>query len=154
MALRRQEAAEAAVMVMRQASQRWPPVLASALDAGFLDLEVADLRWRVRETLRRHVGVGGRAYIGSTSDPGWRWGGGRFIRSSGEWAFMPGHRLGGWRLMSVLGAWPDRRCAELEPMAIEEGEAFLDDGLANVARDARGLEIRAFPGYSFIYVCV
>ena len=118
-----------------------------------LDVDKHLLRSRVSDILRHHrVGARG-AYIGSSSDPEWRWRGGRIFRSSGRAGWMDGHRLK-WQKMIILGIWPDGECAELEVVAIAAGRASVGhECMENVADDARGLEIRSHPGYSCIYIC-
>ena len=118
-----------------------------------LDVDKHLLRSRVSDILRHHrVGARG-AYIGSSSDPEWRWRGGRILRSSERAGWMDGHRLE-WKKMIILGIWPDDECADLEVVAIAAGRASIGhECLENVADDARGLEIRSHPGYSCIYIC-
>ena len=124
-----------------------------ATDLGpLLGVSANELRWRVGETLRRHCAGLRGAYIGSSSDPEWRWRGGPSWRS-GRRGWMDGHCLR-WRKMVVLGSWPDAEAAALEEVAIIAGRSSLGGALENVADDARGLEIRHHPGYSCIYICV
>ena len=97
-------------------------------------------------------------YVGSTSSPSWRWAGGKVWREpSGARSapcaapsYMQGH-CKNFSLMCVIGAWPDSRTAELEPLAIAAGRHF-GHRCANKADDARGLAVRPF-AYSFLYVC-
>ena len=100
----------------------------SALDAwrgAWLELPLDMLLHRVREVAHRESQCGGRAYVGSTSDPAWRWEGGWYLQSEGghrrhagsEWAYMDGHRKQ-WRRMSILGSWRDADTADFEAQAI------------------------------------
>ena len=97
------------------------------------------------------------AYIGSTSDPEWRWvGGWSYLDEDTEGAtdtrrHMQGHSHR-WQHMHVIGAWPDKVAARMEILAIQAGREILGTFLANKVDDARGLRIRRY-GYSFIYVC-
>ena len=112
-----------------------------------LDVAVAELLERVA-AVARSVEDGGRAYVGSTSDPAWRWIGGWSWR--GSW--MDGHCLR-WRQLIVLGAWPDREAGAMEVAAMRAARRLLGDRLANAleAEDARGLEVRGLCAHSFVY---
>ena len=112
-----------------------------------LDVKVAELLERVT-AVARSVEDGGRAYVGSTSDPAWRWIGGWSWR--GSW--MDGHCLR-WTRLIVLGAWPDREAGAMEVAAMRAARRLLGDRLANAleAEDARGLEVRGLCAHSFVY---
>ena len=92
-------------------------------------------------------------YVGSTSDPKWRWQGGRYPSDDGV-RYMPGHH-GRYDEMHVIGTWPDARTAAMEVLAISEARmhAYYTADVDNVANDARGLEIRRY-AHSFLYVCI
>ena len=111
-----------------------------------LDVVVAELLERVT-AVARSVEDGGRAYVGSTSDPAWRWIGGWSWR--GSW--MDGHCLR-WTRLIVLGAWPDREAGAMEVAAMRAARRLLGDRLANAleAEDARGLEVRGLCAHSFV----
>ena len=117
-----------------------------------LDIAVAGLLARVSCGLREARSRGdGTCYIGSTSDPLWRWQGGLSWR--GDALFperMPGHRSR-WRTMIVVGGWPDRDCREAEVTALRV--AAPSGQLTNRVLDARGLGVRPH-AYSFVYVCL
>ena len=117
-----------------------------------LDIAVAELLARVSCGLREARSRGdGTCYIGSTSDPLWRWQGGLSWR--GDALFperMPGHRSR-WRTMIVVGGWPDRDCREAEVTALRV--AAPSGQLTNRVLDARGLGVRPH-AYSFVYVCL
>ena len=123
-----------------------------------LDVPVGELLARVRAGLRRAARQGdGAAYVGSTSDPGWRWKGGATLAEDGA-NVMVGH-ITRWQRMVVLGAWPDKRCATMEVAAIAEArlaeQEYIEPALviANRADDARGLHDRGHQQYSFVYLC-
>ena len=150
--------------VMAQSLEKWPRAL-EAPASCWLEIPLQLLLERTEEVARREAGVGGRCYIGSTSDPAWRWEGGWYIVSPGdderrqrcaeggdEWAWMDGHRLK-WRRMAVLGSWRDKDTAACEAAAIAATLAALPPNtLTNRCADARGLSIRAH-AYSFVYIC-
>ena len=120
-----------------------------------LDIAVETLHQRVSWGLRRARaigdGSGGRAYIGSTSDPSWRWRGGPSWRGDARSPeHMPGH-VRRWRTMVVIGGWPDRVCREAEVTALHV--AVGSGQLTNRALDARGLGVRPH-AYSYVYVCM
>ena len=93
-------------------------------------------------------------YVGSTSDPTWRWQGGHYHRApDGELTYMPGHRLA-YNRMYIIGCWPDSQAAAIEVRAITAARICCKASrVANIALDARGLELRPY-AYSFVYVCV
>jgi len=102
----------------------------SALDAwrgAWLELPLDLLLSRVREVACRERQLGDRAYVGSTSDPAWRWEGGWYLPSEGghrrragsDWAYLDGHRKQ-WRRMSILGSWRDADTAAFETEAIRQ----------------------------------
>ena len=140
-------------MILRAAVDEIPQISTTRL---ILDISKAELEARIRGVLRR---AAGRAYIGSTCNPAWRWRGGLYWPSerhaaapSTRQSHMPGHRLD-WMSMEVLGSWPDAECAAMEETAIRAGQRIGGAGrLINKATDARGLDIRAH-GYSFVYIC-
>ena len=92
-------------------------------------------------------------YVGSTSDPTWRWQGGRYHTDDGV-RYMAGHHVR-YDEMHVVGTWPDSRTAAMEVLAINEARmhAYNDAYVDNVANDARGLERRRY-AHSFLYVCI
>ena len=120
-----------------------------------LDLPEKCCLERLRALMRR-IGDDEDCYVGSTSDPRWRWEGGWYYPSDDEAGahqkFMPGHRLK-WNKMVILGAWPDAETARLEPIAIKEARLFSDN-VQNKVEDARGLAKRSRWCYSFIYACM
>ena len=151
--------------VMAQSLEKWPRAL-EAPASCWLEIPLQLLLERTEEVARREAGVGGRCYIGSTSDPAWRWEGGWYIVSPGdderrqrcaeggdEWAWMDGHRLK-WRRMAVLGSWRDKDTAACEAAAIAATlvAALPPNTLTNRCADARGLSIRTH-AYSFVYIC-
>lgn len=128
----------------------------------WMKLPKAALLQRVHEETIWVTRGGRPAYIGSTSDPGWRWRGGWYLQSEGgrngrdidnggDWRFLPGHHLE-WRSMLVLGCWPDPEAALMERDAIAKGRVSAPGRLTNKASDARGLEIRPH-SFSFVYIC-
>ena len=125
-------------------------------DGELLDVSAGELQRRLRIALRSAARHGeGEAYVGSTSDPSWRWTGGTTLTEEGPHD-MIGH-CKKWQHMQVLGAWPDTRCASMEVAAITEARAIEQDvtlqlAIANKADDARGLRRRGYH-YSFVYVC-
>lgn len=157
-----------ALEVCAQALERWPAIEAASC---YLEVGLETLVERAAEVARRESGVGGRVYVGSTSDPAWRWAGGWHLVSPGDgerqrrrrrradgdddeewWDFMPGHRLK-WRRMAVLGSWRDWDTRSFEVAAIEAAKAAARPGTAlNKCSDARGLAVRPW-GYSFVYIC-
>ena len=117
-----------------------------------IPLEVALAR--AVEVARCAVRGGGKAYVGSTSDPAWRFRGGWYLtsgRAVDGWDYMPGHHEH-WQRMVVVGCWRDRECAEAEKAAILHVQAAVPGALENRCHDARGLSIRT-NGYSFVYCC-
>ena len=125
--------------------------------AAWLELPLPALWARASEVARREGRVGGRAYIGSTSDPAWRWQGGRYLPSENGrhavegWAWMDGHRLQ-WRRMAILGAWRDADTGTAEKETIQYIKISAPGVLTNIATDARGLSRRPY-AYSFVYIC-
>eukprot|EP00959_Pyramimonas_sp_CCMP1952_P218969 4578575-Pyramimonas_sp.AAC.1 len=99
----------------------------------------------------------GSAYVGSTSDPAWRWEGGlcwRCERNVRAPRLLPTHMVGHkvrWKKMFVIASFSDKRTAAAEEFVLKTLHGR--ECLANVATDARGLHIRPVPAYSFIYVC-
>ena len=109
---------------------------------------------RASEVARCARRRGGHAYVGSTSDPAWRFRGGWYLtsgRAVDGWAFMPGHHEQ-WQRMVVVGCWRDEECAAAEAAAILHVQARVPGALENRCGDARGLSIRPH-GYSFVYCC-
>ena len=96
---------------MRRAAEKHPEI---SLFGGFpplsdllVDLSVAELQRRVGVAVRRAAcEAGGRAYIGSTTCPMWRWEGGPYWDDDSTQKHMPGHRLQ-WGKLLVLGSWSD-----------------------------------------------
>ena len=110
----------------------------------------ARLRYLLKGAKRRPV------YIGTTSDPQWRFvGGAGFLENDSDddgrrrRDKLRPHRLD-YKVMHVIASLPDRECAEAERIAINLG---LGSNLNNKVNDARGLEIRSFR-YSYLYVCI
>ena len=127
------------------------------VEAPVCDASRAVMLGRLTQVLRAVRHRGGRVYVGSTSDPSWRWVGGRGWRSDrggdeGKFVWMKGHR-GSWQYMHVLAAYPDAEAAEAEVICIRHAQALLGDRVSNKCCDARGLAVRAH-GYSFLYVCI
>ena len=117
-----------------------------------LDVAEAELLERVRDAVPRNNREGDRAYVGSTSDPAWRWiGGYSWERES----WMDGHCCR-WRRLVVLGAWPDAEAGDMEVAAMRAARGLLGASLANAleAEDARGLAVRGQFAHSFVYICV
>ena len=146
-------------MVLSSAMTAVPSIRAAALGNiadVIVDVPVEEFLRRVHCLVCRAAQRGGRAYIGSTADPQWRWRGGTYFRAgrdgAGESAYMDGHALR-WRAMLVLGAWADSDAAYMEELAIEVGRAAAPGLLTNIAEDARGLAIKAH-SYSFVYLCL
>ena len=118
-----------------------------------LDVHVDEWLARLRY-LRK--GAGRRPiYIGTTSDPSWRFlGGPGFLDSEGDGRRqrdkdMRPHHLD-YNVMHVIASLPDRQCAEAEKMAINSA---LGSNMNNKVDDARDLQIRNFR-YSYLYVCI
>ena len=110
----------------------------------------ARLRYLLKGAKRRPV------YIGTTSDPQWRFvGGAGFLENDGDddgrrrRDKLRPHRLD-YKVMHVIASLPDRECAEAERIAINLG---LGSNLNNKVNDARGLQIRGIR-YSYLYVCI
>ena len=145
---------EAEGLVAAALRQHGPAVAAAH---PWLQLPEEALLRRVAEETARATRRGGWAYIGSTSDPGWRWGGGWYLPSEKDGKhhyrkrYLPGHRLA-WKTMLVVGCWRDAVTAEMETKAIEVGRQTAPGRLKNKASDARGLEIRSW-SHSFVYIC-
>jgi len=137
-------------MVLASAS-RVPQIKAAS--RYLVRVDRAELERRAAYFVGRVMVAGGRAYIGSTSDPQWRWQGGWYVPSTGGGKnYMPGHRKR-WSAMIVLGSWPDRETAQMEEAAILAGEAAAKPRtLENKCSDARGLSIRSH-AFSFVYIC-
>ena len=112
---------------------------------------------RVMQVVRSAIRRGWRAYIGSTSDPAWRWRGGRYLAAGvgrgrpDGWAFLAGHHEE-WRHMIVVGSWPDAWCGRVETKIIDHAKQTSPNDINNIATDARGLAVRSY-GYSYVYVC-
>eukprot|EP00959_Pyramimonas_sp_CCMP1952_P325561 6813977-Pyramimonas_sp.AAC.1 len=77
------DAREGAIECMAQALQRWPRAL-EVPASRWLEVSLETLLERAIQVARREAGVGGRCYIGSTSDPGWRWEGGWYLVAPGD----------------------------------------------------------------------
>ena len=151
-----QRAHEDAVMVLNKAREE-PGIVIPAQVRDILDISKATLEACVQDAILR--AGGGRCYVGSTSDPTWRWLGGWTWRSDPRAAEPParasrmeGHKSR-WRQLLVVGAFPDARAAALEPIAIEAARRTAGQRVTDVASDARGLSVRSHPGYSFLYLC-
>ena len=115
-----------------------------------LDVAEAELLERVRDAVPRNNREGDRAYVGSTSDPAWRWiGGYSWERES----WMDGHCCR-WRRLVVLGAWPDAEAGDTEVAAMRAARGLLGASLTNAleAEDARGLAVRGQFAHSFVYI--
>lgn len=144
-------------MVLEAATSRWRQITAPW--QPLVGISRAELARRAHRTVERQAQHGRRAYIGSSSDPAWRWEGGWYWPSDddrrgatsvvAERKYMEGH-LHNWDAMVLLGAWPDREAGQMEEAAISVGRSA--GRLTNIADDARGLAIRAY-GYSFVYCC-
>ena len=160
-----QDGRSGAVEVMAQSLEKWPRAL-EVPASRWLEIPLETLLERAKEVARREAGVGGRCYIGSTSDPGWRWEGGWYLAAqgdderrqrrteggAGEWAWMDGHKQK-WRRMTVLGSWRDKDTAACEAAAIASTLAAVPPNtLTNRCTDVRGLSIRTH-AYSFVYIC-
>ena len=158
-AARWEEGKQQAESLVADAIQRRPDEVAVA--RPWMQLPKAALLQRVHGETTWVTRGGRRAYIGSTSDPGWRWRGGWYLQSQGDrggrditeagWRFLPGHQLE-WRSMLVLGCWRDSEAALMERDAIKQGRTTAPGRLTNKASDARGLEIRPW-SFSFVYIC-
>ena len=148
-----------AVEVAAQALEAGTVEAAWPAGAAWLELPLPALLSRAFELAQREGRGGGRAYIGSTSDPAWRWEGGWYFPSEengrravqGGRAWMDGHKLR-WRRMAILGAWRDADTATAEQQCIRYVQASAPGVLTNIATDARGLSRRPH-AYSFVYVC-
>ena len=122
-----------------------------------LDITQEALMKRILYHLPRRDDEYGSAYVGSTSDPAWRWNGGltwRCERDALVPRLLPTHMVGhkiSWGRMFVVGAFSDRQTAAFETAVLER--LRHRECMTNVASDARGLAIRPVPAYSFIYVC-
>ena len=146
-------AREDALDVAARAAARYPDCI--ELRHPLLDItEGAVLR-----RIRFHLIGAEDGYVGSTSDPAWRWEGGlcwRCERNAAAPKLHPTRMLGHrhrWRRLTVVGSFSDARTSALETTFLQ----LLVNSRAsvvNVATDARGLAVRPSPGYSFLYVCV
>ena len=154
-AVRWRIAKEEADMVLNAAIEDGAPSISAIQPV--VDVSAADVASRIRRELMIHRG---RSYVGSTSDPLWRWRGGWYWRSEGgraasepsdQRAYMQGH-CHEYKLMIVVGTWRDSECANMEKVGIGAGKRFGGRRMNNKAHDARGLEIRSY-GYSFLYIC-
>ena len=141
---------------MRRALGAWPSAIDCWKEARARSVE--ELLGRMRAVAQREARIGGRAYVGSTSDPAWRWQGGYYEAADPRGPpgasvrrYMAGHRHQ-WRRMEVVGSWRDAECGQMEEAALRELNRVCPGRLTNIATDARGLEIRAFK-YSFVYIC-
>ena len=101
---------------------------------------VATLAWKVRA--RALADDAPSYYVGTTTDPCWRWEGGRSRR--GE---MVGHRAR-WGGMAVIGVDAGWAAARLEGLVI--GRCLRSPRCQNVAPDARGCP--HWSGPVFLYV--
>ena len=161
-----QDGRSGAIEVMAQSLEKWPRAL-EVPKSRWLEIPLETLLERAKRVARREAGVGGRCYIGSTSDPGWRWEGGWYLAApgederrqrraeggDGEWAWMDGHQRK-WRRMTVLGSWRDKDTAACEAAAIASTLAAVPPNtLTDRCTDARGLSIRT-RAYSFVYICI
>ena len=152
-----EHAQHGATLVMDQALNKFPGDI--QVIKPFILVSEEDVTERARSCVQKIVGVGGRAYVGSTSDPAWRWEGGWYLTSEsrrtghggdGSWRYMKGHKHS-WRCMLVLGSWPDAETGNMETACIRKCRMVAPRRLTNKATDARRLEIREHPGYSFVY---
>ena len=143
-------------MVLLASLDAWP--LALAAWQGATSISAEEVLERARWVVEREARVGGRAYIGSTSDPAWRYRGGRYLvedpsgpPGASMTRCMEGHRHK-WQHMEVLGCWPDAECASMEKQCIESVMQSHPCRLTNKAAGAFGLAIRRYE-YSFVYIC-
>ena len=147
---------DASRMVLLASLDAWP--LALAAWQGATSISAEEVLERARWVVEREARVGGRAYIGSTSDPAWRYRGGRYLvedpsgpPGASMTRCMEGHRHK-WQHMEVLGCWPDAECASMEKQCIESVMQSHPCRLTNKAAGAFGLAIRRYE-YSFVYIC-
>ena len=151
-----EHAQHGATLVMDQALNKFPGDI--QVIKPFILVSEEDVTERARSCVQKIVGVGGRAYIGSTSDPAWRYRGGRYLvedpsgpPGASMTRCMEGHRHK-WQHMEVLGCWPDAECASMEKQCIESVMQSHPCRLTNKAAGAFGLAIRRYE-YSFVYIC-
>ena len=154
---------EEAEDLVTAALERHGPDDVAVVAQPWMEVSMEVLLQRVTMETVRVTRGGGRAYIGSTSDPGWRWRGGYYLPSPGdrggrrhshhrnEWEFLPGHHLQ-WRHLLVLGCWRDHETRLMETEAIKQGQRVAPGRLTNKVSDARGLEVRPW-SFSFVYIC-
>ena len=146
-------AREDAEDVAQQASMKFPECI--EVRSPLLDITQRALIQRVLNYVPR--GEWGSAYVGSTSDPAWRWEGDTCWRCERDVCaprLLPTHMVDHkvrWKKMTVVAAFSDQETAASEEALLKMLEGH--EGLANIATDARGLAIRPTPAYSFIYVC-
>ena len=102
--------------VTAQAIARYPGRIQA--QQPLLDLTQGDLLQRIIDLLPQR---GGEAYVGSTSDPAWRWEGGwcwRCERDEVRPRMVPTHMIGhsqrGYRRMVVVGSFSDAETARNE----------------------------------------
>ena len=112
-----ESARESAMEVMAQAIERYPGRILA--QQPLLDLTQGDLLQRIVDLLPPRGG--GEAYVGSTSDPAWRWEGGwcwRCERDEARPRTVPTHMIGhsqrGYRRMVVVGSFSDAETARNE----------------------------------------
>eukprot|EP00959_Pyramimonas_sp_CCMP1952_P140722 2945071-Pyramimonas_sp.AAC.1 len=65
---------------------------------------------RVRHLHGRAIASGRSVYIGTTSDPSWRWNKGWGWRGNDR-SFMRGHKVS-YDEMQVVASFPDKQCGE------------------------------------------
>ncbi|CAK0877421.1 unnamed protein product, partial [Prorocentrum cordatum] len=81
-----------------------------------VDIDVGLVTKRVRHLHDRAIASGRSVYIGTTSDPSWRWNGGWGWRGNDR-SFMRGHKLS-YDEMQVVASFPDKQCGEVEKHVI------------------------------------
>ena len=93
-------------------------------------------------------------YIGTTSDPSWRFlGHGCFVRDCDDSRGPMRAHCEDYTVMHVIACLPDRECAAAETIAINDCRNECAANMNNKVNDARGLEVRSFR-YSYLYVCI
>lgn len=110
-----------------------------------IDIDVGLVMKRVRHLHDRAIASGRSVYIGTTSDPSWRWNGGWGWRGNDR-SFMRGHKLS-YDEMQVVASFPDKQCGEVEKHVIAHFPR-ADNKVAS----QQGLAVRHC-ACSFLYVC-
>ncbi len=136
-----ESARESAMEVMAQAIERYPGRILA--QQPLLDLTQGDLLQRIVDLLPPRGG--GEAYVGSTSDPAWRWEGGwcwRCERDEVRPRMVPTHMIGhsqrGYRRMVVVGSFSDAETARNETAVLRRLQSISGGGRNTDGMPRRG----------------